>query len=50
MPAKVGIKICRFAREHAAYMDVTTQLELCLHEQTQVVANDACRVGNQLDS
>ena len=27
-------------------MDVTTQLELCLHEQTQIVANAACRVGS----
>ena len=28
-------------------MDVTTQLELCLHEQTQIVGNTACRVGSQ---
>ena len=30
-------------------MDVITQLELCLHEQTQIVANAACirRVGSQ---
>ena len=26
-------------------MDVTTQLELCLHEQTQMVANAAYGVG-----
>ena len=30
-------------------MGVTTQMELCLHEQTQIIANTACRVGNQLD-
>ena len=51
MPAKVGIKTCRFARECVsfvhAYPDVPTQLELCLHEQTQIVANAACRVGSQ---
>ena len=28
-----------------AGMDVTTQLELCLHEQTQLVANAIGRVG-----
>ena len=28
-------------------MDVTTQLELCLHEQTQIVTNAAYRVGSQ---
>ena len=28
-------------------MDVTTQLKLCLHEQTQIVANAASRVGSQ---
>ena len=29
-------------------MDVTyTQLELCLHEQTQIVANAVCRVDSQ---
>ena len=47
--AKVGIKSCRFAGECVficAYMDVTTQLELCFHEQTQIVANAACRVGS----
>ena len=26
------------------YMIVTTQLELCLHKQTQIAANVACRV------
>ena len=33
--AKVGIKSCRFARVCFiyAYMDVPTQLELCLHDQ-----------------
>ena len=30
-----------------ACMDVTTQLEFWLHEQTQIVANVACRVGSQ---
>ena len=30
-----------------ACMDATTQLELCLHEQTQIVANAVCRVGGQ---
>ena len=28
-------------------MHVITQLKLCLHEQIQIVANAACRVGNQ---
>ena len=31
-----------------AYINVTTQLELCLHEQTHLVANAACRVSSQL--
>ena len=26
---------------------LVNQLELCLHEQTQIVASGACRVGNQ---
>ena len=26
---------------------VATQLELCLHEQTQIVGSTACRVGSQ---
>ena len=30
-----------------ACMEVTTQLELCLHEQTQLLASAACRVGSQ---
>ena len=37
IPAKVGIKSCRFARECVSfmhtYMDVPTLLELCLHDQ-----------------
>ena len=37
MAAKVGIKSCRFAREYVsftyAYIDVPTQLELCLQDQ-----------------
>ena len=28
-------------------MDVTTQLELCFHEQKQILANAAGRVGSQ---
>ena len=28
-------------------MQLANQLELCLHEQTQIVANAACRVGSQ---
>ena len=47
--AKVGIKSYIFARECVfifASMVVTTQLELCFHEQTQIVANAACRVGS----
>ena len=30
-----------------AGMDLLTQLVLCLHEQTQIAANAACRVGSQ---
>ena len=30
-----------------ACMNVTTQLELCLHEQTQILINAACKVGSQ---
>ena len=30
-----------------ARMGLTTQLELCLQEQTHIVANAACRVGSQ---
>ena len=30
-----------------ACMGVSTQLELCLHEQTQIVANAVCGVGSQ---
>ena len=40
--ANAGIEFCRFARECVficASMHVTTQLELCFHEQTQIVAN-----------
>ena len=28
-------------------MDMATQLVLCMHEQTQIVASGACRVGSQ---
>ena len=48
--AKVGIKSCRFATECVSFvhvwMQLANQLELCLHEQTQIVASAACRVGN----
>ena len=49
---EVGIKSCRFARECVlvlicACMDVTTQLELCLYKQTQIVANAVCRLGSK---
>ena len=39
MPAKVGIKSSRFAIECFIYtcMDVTTQLELCLHERNNII-------------
>ena len=50
MPAKVGIKSCRFAREYVLFVHAyrcTTQLELCLYDQTQIIANAACRVGSQ---
>ena len=40
--AKVGIKSCRMCYI-CVCMDVTTQLELCLREQTQMVANAAYR-------
>ena len=49
--AKVGIKSCRFATECVSFvhvwMQLANQLELCLHEQTQIVASEACRVGSQ---
>ena len=49
--AKVGINSCRFAIDCVsfvyAWMYLATQLELCLHEQTQIVASVACRVGSQ---
>ena len=57
--AKVRIKSCRFTTEcyykgdsqcvsfvHV-WMQLANQLELCLHEQTQIVATVACRVGSQ---
>ena len=37
-PAKVGIKSCR----ECVSLDITTQLELCSHEQTQIIASAAC--------
>ena len=50
MLAKVGIKSCRFATECVSFvhvwMQLANQLELCLHEQTQI-ASAACRVGSQ---
>ena len=49
--AKVGIKSCRFATECVSFvhvwMHLANQLELCLREQTQIVASAACRVGSQ---
>ena len=49
--AKVGIKSCRFATECVSFehvwMQLANQLELCLHEQTQIVTSAACRVGSQ---
>ena len=50
--AKVGIKSCIFATECVSFVHVwmqllANQLELCLHEQTQIVASAACRVGSQ---
>ena len=49
--AKVGIKSCRFATGCVSFvhvwMQLANQLELCLHEQTQIVASAACRVGSQ---
>ena len=49
--AKVGIKSCRFATECVSFvhvwMQLANQLELCLHEQTQIVASGACRVGSE---
>ena len=49
MPTKAGIKFCRFGRVSliCACMDVPTQLELCLYDQTHVVAHAAYRVGSQ---
>ena len=43
----MGIKTCRFAKECFIFacMGVTTQLELCLHEQTQIIANASWSVG-----
>ena len=49
--AKVGIKSCRYATECFLFvhvlMQLANQLELCLHEQTQIVASAAFRVGSQ---
>ena len=44
------IKSCRFARECVSLVRIhgcTTQMELCLHEQTQIRVNAACIVGSQ---
>ena len=32
---------------HCACMDITTQLEMCLHEQTSIVTNATCRLGSR---
>ena len=49
--AKVGIKFCRYATECVSFVHVwmylANQLELCLHEQTQIVASAACRADRQ---
>ena len=48
MPTKVGIKssgTCFITFVHARIY-ITNQLELCLHELTQIVANAAWRVGS----
>ena len=37
-------------RSISAAMDITTQLELHVHEQTQILANAACKVGSHLTS
>ena len=46
-----SIKSCRFARECVSLVheciDVTTQLHLCLYEQTQIIVSATCRVGSQ---
>ena len=51
MPAKVEIKSYKYARECVSFvhacMYVPIQLELCLYDQTQIIANAACRVGSQ---
>ena len=51
MPARAVIKSCRFATECVSFvhvwMQLANQLELCLHEQTQIVASVAYRVGSQ---
>ena len=42
MPAKVGIKSCRFARKYVlfvyAWIYVPTQLELCLYDQLDIAS------------
>ena len=47
--AKVGIKSCRFATECVSFVHVriqlANQLELCLHEQTQIVVSAACFIA-----
>ena len=52
MSVKEEIKSCRFARECASFvytcMDLTTQLDLHLHEQTQIITDVDCREGNLL--
>ena len=50
MPAKIRIRYYRICYRMCfifACVDVTTQLELYLHEQKQIVANAACRVGRK---
>ena len=42
MPAEVGIKSCRFAREYVSFVHawtyVPTQLELCLYDQLDIAS------------
>ena len=52
--AKVGIKSCRFAIECVlfvhAWMQLTTQLELCVYEQTQKGRHESFRIHIMLDN
>ena len=43
----LGLDLIYLLEFNLCCMDVTTQLELYSHEQTQIVANVACTVGSQ---